>query len=125
MQLQDPDTIIRNTDPALLTLLAEKLNTLVKWDVMQFFHRNPHAMDTVGQIAEALGRDLESVASTTAELAEAGLLQMRRGANATVFMLADDEAIRKEIDAFMCACDNATFRRCAIQYVLNASTDGN
>ncbi|MCL4249412.1 MAG: hypothetical protein KJ065_14800 [Anaerolineae bacterium] len=121
----DPDTVTRNIEPGLRTFLTEKLNTLVKWDVLRFFHRNPFAAETAAQIAAALGRDLESVAGATAGLAETGLLQVQRHPNATIYLLTDDNAARKEIDTFMQACDNARFRRYAIAFVLNFSTARN
>ena len=126
MQFKDPDTIIRNTDPALLTLLDERLNTLVKWDVMRFFHRNPDAMKTAGEIATALSRDEKSVAAAAVELTETGFLERQGGARARIYMLSGDDATRQEMESFMTACDDAKFRRCAIQYVLMSTpTAGN
>ncbi|MCC6617156.1 MAG: hypothetical protein IT320_27025 [Anaerolineae bacterium] len=121
MQFRDPDTIIRNTNPALLTLLDERLNTLVKWDVMQFFYRHSDAIKTAREIAEALSRDLDSVAHAAAELADTGLLEMQVDASTALYMLTGNDAARQEIDAFMSACDNPKFRRCAIQYVLTTA----
>ncbi|MCA9903585.1 MAG: hypothetical protein KC547_06990 [Anaerolineae bacterium] len=121
----DPDTVIRNIDPVQRTFLTDKLNTLVKWDVLRFFHHNPLSAHTAGQIAAALGRDLESVAGAAAGLAETGLLQVQRRPNTTIYLLTDDADARKEIDTFMRACDNARFRRYAIAYVLNFSTARN
>jgi hypothetical protein len=110
MQPYQPDAFVADTDPILIQFLHDKLHTLVQWDVLQFFHHNPHTMDTPGQIARALGRERESVAVAMLALHDARLLQSRN-VGETIYMLTDDTATRAIIERFMQACDNPRFRR--------------
>ena len=122
MNVEDADRYLREADPTLVTFLTEKIDSLLKWDVLQFFHNNPHAADTPAQIAHALGRDRESVAPALVSLAAARLLRERAASGAMVYMLTDDVQHRREIAAFIRACDDPRFRRSAILHVLQRAT---
>ncbi len=122
MNVEDADRCLREADPALVAFLTENIDSLLKWDILQFFHNNPHAADTPTQIAHALGRDRESVAPALASLAASRLLRERTASGATVYMLTDDVQHRREIAAFMRACHDPRFRRSAILHVLQRAS---
>jgi hypothetical protein len=105
-------------DPILIEFLREKINTFVRWDLVRFFHDNPHAMDTAENIAHYTGRDTRSVETELMGLVEAGVLQLHPAAKHQVFSLSPDPTIRDLMNRFVLACDNRHFRVQAINEVV-------
>lgn len=105
-------------DPTLIEFLREKINTFVRWDLVRFFHDNPHTMDTAENIARYTGRDVQTVEPELMGLVEAGVLQLHPASKHKVFALSDDPAIRDLMHRFVLACDNRQFRLMAIDEVV-------
>lgn len=105
-------------DPALLEFLRKKVNSFVKWDLVRFFHDNPHAADTAENIARYTGRDTRTVVGELAELAQVGVLEQNQVSGQTIYALAADAAMRDLIRTFVLACDDRVFRVKAIDYVI-------
>ena len=55
-------------DPKMIEFLHDKVNSFVKWDLIRFFHDNPHAADTAENIARYTGRDILAISDELAEL---------------------------------------------------------
>jgi hypothetical protein len=105
-------------DPILLEFLRKKVNSFVKWDLVRFFHDNPHAADTAENIARYTGRDLRTVSGELAELAQSGVLEQIQTAGQVIYALAPDQAMRDLISVFVRACDDRVFRVKAIYHVI-------
>lgn len=105
-------------DPHLLRFLRDKVNSFVKWDLVRFFHDNPHAADTAENIARYTGRDVRTIADELKGLVEAGVLERNEVSGMTIYMLAADEAMRGLIRDFVRACDDRQFRVKAIYHVI-------
>jgi hypothetical protein len=105
-------------DPELIRFLREKVNTFVKWDVVQFFHHNPHADDTAENIARYIGRDVASIADELNELATKNVLRARTASGKTIFSLVNDQQTRKLVNEFVRACDDRLFRMQAINFMI-------
>jgi hypothetical protein len=105
-------------DPTLLEFLRKKVNSFVKWDLVRFFHDNPHAEDTAENIARYTGRDVRSIADDLNELAQNGVLEQSQVSGQVIYALASDEAMRDQINAFVRACDDRVFRVKAIYHVI-------
>ena len=58
--------LMDDMDPVLLDFVKTKVNSFVKWDLVRFFHENPHTADTVDNIAK--------YADTGAEIISLGAL---------------------------------------------------
>ena len=99
-----------DTDPKLLNFLRTKVNSFVKWDLVHFFHDNPHTTDTAENIARYVGRDAPTVESELIELARSGVLEVQQVGNLRVFTLASDQEMRALLDWFILACDDRRFR---------------
>ncbi|MCK4471807.1 MAG: hypothetical protein KAW49_08490, partial [Anaerolineae bacterium] len=65
--------LMADMDPRLLEFLQAKINSFVKWDLVRFFHDNPHTTDTAGNIARYAGRSVETIRPELAELAQGGV----------------------------------------------------
>lgn len=105
----------------LLNFLREKVNTFTKWDLVRFFHDNPHAEEIAPNIARFIGRDLTEVSSDLTSLVAAKVLQIRTVSGVQVYKLEDDAATRALIAEFVSACDDPEFRVQAIHEVIENS----
>ena len=109
---------INNIDPVLLSFLKEKVNSLVKWDLVRFFHDNPHAIDTAQNVARYTGRELASVEGELHALTTAGVPNRRTASGVSVYMLSENDEVRRLVDQFMSACDDRRFRMQAMYRVI-------
>lgn len=105
-------------DDAILDFLREKVNSFIKWDLIRFFHDNPHTKDTADNIARYTGREEPTVAYELDDLVEAGVLEAEMIANHRVYRLVDDAQTRELIEQFMDACHDRQFRVEAINQVI-------
>lgn len=119
-----PDTddlaanLMDDIDPRLLELIRTRINSFIKWDLVRFFHDNPHTSDTADGIARYTGRDVRTVEPELAQLAQDGVLQMEELAGMKIFTLAPDVEVRALISNFIAACDDRQFRIKAIYHVI-------
>lgn len=79
-------------NPQMVSFLQNKVNTLVKWDLIRFFHDNPHAADTAENIARFTGRDILAITDELAELVEANVLIGQMVSGRAIYRLADDQS---------------------------------
>jgi hypothetical protein len=105
----------------LFSFLREKVNTFAKWDLVRFFHDNPHAAEIAPSIAQSIGRDYVEVQAELTNLVNANVLQVETVSNVQVYRLAEDAETRNLIHEFVSACDDPDFRVRAIQEVIGNS----
>jgi hypothetical protein len=110
--------LMDDMDPRLLNFIRTKVNSFIKWDLVRFFHDNPHTSDTPENIARYTGRDARTVEPELQQLAGAGVLQSFPLNGMTVYSLATDNEMRGLIDTFILACDDRQFRVKAIYHVI-------
>jgi len=105
--------------PAWQKFLQTKVNSFIKWDLVRFFHDNPHTAETAENIAHFVGRDVRTIQRELDELVSTTLLVMERVTNTTIYRLSDDAETRTTISEFMLACLNRDFRMQAIHHVIH------
>jgi hypothetical protein len=110
--------LMDDMDPGLLEFLHDKVNSFVKWDLVRFFHDNPHAADTAESIARFTGRDVRTIEDELAGLVAANVLQQRDVSGVKIYTLAQDAAMRELVNRFVLACDDRQFRVKAIYHVI-------
>jgi hypothetical protein len=110
--------LMDDMDPGLLDFLRDKVNSFIKWDLVRFFHDNPHAADTAESIARFTGRDVRTIQDELAGLVEANILLEKEVSGVKVFTLASDAAMRELLNKFVLACDDRQFRVKAIYHVI-------
>ena len=103
---------------AIQDFLHNRLDSLVKWDLIRFFNDNPHTKDTAENIARYTGRDVANIEQELKELVAAEVLQIEQIAGMTLYELAADARVRQTINRFMEACHDRTFRTRAIYHVI-------
>ncbi len=106
-------------EPALLEFLRTRINSFVKWDLIRFFHDNPHAMETAENIARFTARDNRSVESALAGLVDTGVLRLKQVASQRIYQLSNDPGVQDLVERFLLACDDRNFRVRAINQVIS------
>jgi len=102
----------------LLNFVKTKVNSFIKWDLVRFFHENPHTMDTVENIAKYAGRSLTAVAPELEELEANGIMSRRIVNDQGVYFLTEDEAMRDLVNRFILACEDRHFRVKAVYHII-------
>ncbi len=105
-------------DPILLDFVKTKVNSFIKWDLVRFFHENPHTADTVENIAKYAGRNAGAVEPELEDLVENGIMDKTKLGDATIFTLAVNEDMRQLIDRFILACEDRHFRVKAVYHII-------
>ena len=108
-----------NINPIWADFLRNKVNSFVKWDLVRFFHDNPHIADTAENIARYTGRDVRIIKRELKGLTESKVLMVVAVSDTNVFRLAEDEEMRDMIDDFVAACHDREFRVKAINHVIH------
>jgi hypothetical protein len=121
MRVDDVDLsgrVVADMDPRLLRFLREKISSFVKWDLVRFFHENPHTTDTAYNIARYAGRNVDVVVTELAELARDGVLEANQLGDMTVYSLVPDTEVRDLLRQFMEASDDRHFRVKLIYHII-------
>lgn len=123
--MQSQDTFSYSTNgapPQLIEFMEHKLDSLVKWDLIQFFYRKPEMVCPAPKIASMIGRDLRKVDRELKEMAHRGLLDVKEKSGVKVYSLSTDDKTRKLIGQFVQACDNRQFREAAIYHTVSTTS---
>ena len=118
MELDLTGRLMADMDPRLLEFLRAKVNSFVKWDLVRFFHDNPHTTDTADNIARYAGRSVETIRAGLAELAKDGVLEESQLGGMVVYSLVADDHIREMLGQFVKASDDRQFRVKAIYHII-------
>jgi len=94
------------------------VNSFIKWDLVRFFHENPHTTDTAENIARYSGRNPAAVEPELEELAASGIMRKQLVGGIPVYSLTDDEATRDLIRQFVQACEDRHFRVKAVYHII-------
>ena len=113
-------SLMDDMDPRLLDLIQTRINSFIKWDLVRFFHDNPHTTDTADSIARYTGRDVRIVEPELGQLARDGVLQVEDLSGLNVYTFTADRDTRELISSFIRACDDRQFRVKAIYHVIRS-----
>jgi len=105
-------------DDHLLDFLKNRVNSFIKWDLVRFFHDNPHTREPAENIARFTGRDLQTVKQELQGLVEADILEETSVSGTKIYTLVQNQTILKLLDEFMEACHDRQFRVAAIHHVI-------
>lgn len=119
-QVDSASQLMDDMDPRLLEFLQHKVNSFIKWDLVRYFHDNPHAADTAENIARYIGRDVRTIEDELSGLVKAGVLLRREPSGVRIYSLAPDASVRELVSRFVRACNDRQFRVKAIYHVIRA-----
>jgi hypothetical protein len=114
-----PSYLSDDANPKLVEFMDTKLNSLVKWDLIQFFYRKPNLVGPAPKIASLTGRDLRRVEIELREMVATGLLESQKKSGVVLYSLSPDMEIRHLIEQFVHACDDRKFREAAIYHTVS------
>ena len=110
--------LMDDMDPILLDFVKNKVNSFIKWDLVRFFHENPHTADTVENIAKYAGRNVTAVEPELEELVDSGIMKKTLLGEVPIYALAIDEETRTLVDNFIMACEDRHFRVKAVYHII-------
>lgn len=119
VQAQSPNVMNVEMNATWKQFLRRKVDSFIKWDLVRFFHDNPHTVDTAANIAKFVGRDSQTVQHELNGLARDGVLERQTVSEGTIYRLTTNPDTRDLIHNFVLACHNREFRVQAIQYVIH------
>lgn len=112
--------LMNDMDPALLDFVKSKVNSFVKWDLIRFFHENPHTVDTADNIARYTGRHPDTVRPELDDLVESGVMNRREIGQTRIYSLVTDDEMRASIEKFIVACEDRHFRVRAVYHIIKS-----
>lgn len=110
--------LMDDMDPILLDFVKNKVNSFIKWDLVRFFHENPHTADTVENIAKYAGRNVTAVEPELEELVDSGIMKKTLLGEVPIYALAIDAETRTLVDKFIMACEDRHFRVKAVYHII-------
>ncbi len=110
--------VMKDMDPDLFDFLTTYMDSFIKWDLLRFFHENPHTIDTAENIARYAGRTVADVQVGLQSLAQQGLLEEIIVDKMVVYMLKPDPALRTRLEQFIEATRDREFRRKVIYHMV-------
>lgn len=99
--------------------LRQRVNSFIKWDLVRFFHDNPHTADTAENIAHVVGRDTKTVYRELDGLVKSEVLIIESVEGQSIYRLSTSDEVRQQIREFVAACHNREFRVSAINQVIH------
>jgi len=111
--------LVDKMDAMWENFLKHKVNSFIKWDLVRFFHDNPHTADTADNIAGYIGRDTRTVQRELDQLVEADVLDAGVVSGIMIYRYSSNPESRNLVSEFVNACHNREFRVRAIQHVIH------
>ncbi len=110
--------LMDDMDPILLDFVKTKVNSFIKWDLVRFFHENPHTADTVDNIAKYAGRNVTAVEPELEELVDSGIMKKSLLGETPIYSLQTDDEMQALVDRFISACEDRHFRVKAVYHII-------
>jgi hypothetical protein len=110
--------LMDDMDPVLLDFVKTKVNSFIKWDLVRFFHENPHTADTVDNIAKYAGRNVTAVEPELEELVDSGIMKRSSLGETPIYSLETNEEMQALVDKFILACEDRHFRVKAVYHII-------
>lgn len=117
---QITDCLTSGIDADLLAFLRTQIDSFIKWDLVQFFYRNPNVNDTAESIARYIGCGAEIVRQEMVELSSGGILAESRVNGMRLYSLSRDPDVRELLSRFAESCDDQHFKIKAVYHILRA-----
>lgn len=105
-------------DGEVQKFLEETANSLLKLELIGFFHRNPSTLDIVENISSRIGRSPKKVAKGIEDLVKAGYIDKYRRENFVLYGYTKGEEKRKLAEKLMRCYDDRTERLKIITKIL-------
>jgi hypothetical protein len=111
-QLYDLEGVL---GPTVIAFVERHVSSLLAWDILVFFHRNPDAVLDVAGLAARLGRKVDEVEPEVEILADGRILQYAGG----LIRYRPTPELRLQVGEFVDACQDRGRRLALIALVLH------
>lgn len=101
--------------PTVIQFVERHVGTLLAWDILVFFHRNPDAVLDAEGLASRLGRRVEEIDPEVEALCEGRILQRAGG----LIRYRPSHELRTQVADFVEACQDRGRRLALIALVLH------
>ena len=101
--------------PTITRFVERHVRSLLAWDIIVFFHRNPTAVLDSSGLASRLGRRVEEIEPEVDDLCEGGILSCTGG----LIRYDPTPPLRDEVQQFVDACQDRGRRLALITQVLH------
>lgn len=101
--------------PTVIRFVERHVSSLLAWDVLVFFHRNPDAVLDLEGLATRMGRRTEELSPEIDMLCDARIIQCAGG----LIRYKPTPELRIGVDEFVAACQDRGRRLALIALVLN------
>ena len=101
--------------PSVTQFVERHVTSLLAWDILVFFHRNPDAVLDNAGLAARLGRRAEEVAPEVDSLCESQILQCAGG----LIRYRPEGEVKQQVGEFVEACQDRGRRLALIALVLH------
>ncbi len=102
--------------PTVTQFVQRHVRSLLAWDIVVFFHRNPEAVLDAPGLATRLGRRLDEIEPEIQMLCDGRILQRAGG----LIRYKPSEGLHEEVGAFVDACQDRSRRLALIALVLRS-----
>jgi len=101
--------------PTVTQFVERHVRSLLAWDILVFFHRNPDAVLDAAGLASRLGRRVEEVEPEIESLCDGRILQRAGG----LIRYKPSDEVRDQVAEFVDACQDRGRRLALIALVLH------
>lgn len=101
--------------PTVIRFVERHVSSLLAWDILVFFHRNPDAVLDAAGLATRLGRHVEEIGSEIETLCDGRILQSAGG----LIRYKPTPELRDQVSDFVEACQDRGRRLALIALVLH------
>jgi len=99
-------------------LLDSVVNTLVKWDLIAYLHKNPSARISAEKIASSIGRSADEVLAALSELSDNKILQYEYDGETLYYRYNPDREWQSKVDKFIDGLSNRNTRWLILNYLV-------
>lgn len=104
--------------PSVIKFVERHVRSLLSWDILVFFHRNPDAVLDMNALASRLGRRVDELEPEVVLLCDDGIIQCAGG----LLRYRPSPEMRALAEAFVEACQDRSRRLALIALVLHKVT---
>ncbi len=101
--------------PSVMAFVARHVRSLLTWDILVFFHRNPDAVLDIEGLASRLGRRIEELEPEIEALCDGKILARAGG----LIRYKPSAEMRETITSFVDGCQDRSRRLALIALVLH------
>ena len=102
--------LMDDVELTLLDFIKTNANSFIKWDLIRFFYKNRHTVDTAENIAQHAGRNVSVIEQELDDLVEGGIIAKRGLDGVPTYLLGNDEKMLALMSKFVSACEHREFR---------------